>query len=121
MIRDRPDGPTLAGLAHAAAARGEDRALVARALAIADREAAAGEKPLESCHAALVGLYGDGELTALLQRLAEDLAAGRFDRGPRRHAALRLLWAITRQKLAEANPDYLAVADGGAAISPRTG
>jgi hypothetical protein len=112
-MRDRPDGATLAALAQAAAARGEDGALVARALAIVEREAAAGEKPLQSAHAALAGLYGEGALAALLQRFADDIAAGRFDApGPAREAALRLLWAMTRQKLNEANPEYLAAAGG---------
>ncbi|HUH85099.1 MAG TPA: DUF6285 domain-containing protein [Stellaceae bacterium] len=112
-MRDRPDGPTLAALARGAAARGEDRALIGRALAIAEREAAAGEKPLESCRAALVQLYGEAALLPLLRRFGDDISAGRFDApGPAREAALRLLWAITRQKLSEANPDYLAAAEG---------
>ncbi len=110
-MRDRPDAPTLAALAGAAAARGEDGALVARALAIAEREAVAGTKPLEPCRAALAEIYRDGGLAPLLRRFADDIAAGRFDApGPAREAALRLLWTMTRQKLREANPDYLAAA-----------
>jgi len=106
-MRDRPDGATLAQMAMARAAH-EDRALVERARAIAQRERAAGEAPLEACRGALVALYGEGELGPLLQRLADDIRAGRYDApGPRREAMRRLLWSMTRQKLAESNPDYL--------------
>jgi len=112
-MRGRPDGPTLAALARAAT-EGEDAALVARALAIADREAAAGDGPLEECRQALAALYGPGTLAALLRRFAEEIRAGRFDDpGLPRERALRLLWWITRQKLAEANPEYLAAAERG--------
>ena len=112
MRRDRPDGPTLAALARAAAVAGEAAALVARAVAIAEREAAAGDAPLEASRRALADLYGPGALGQLLRCFAEDIRVGRFDDpGPARERALGLLWAITRQKLAEANPDYLAAAD----------
>jgi uncharacterized protein DUF6285 len=106
-MRDRPDGPTLAALAVALAAH-EDRALVERARAIAARERAAGEAPLEACRGALVALYGEAELGPLLRRLADDIRAGLYDApGPQRDAVGHLLWAMTRQKLAESNPDYL--------------
>ena len=75
-MRDRPDGPTLADLAREASARDEDRDLVARALAIAEREAVAGTEPLDECRAALVKRYGEGDIEALLQRLA-DVAQGK--------------------------------------------
>jgi hypothetical protein len=106
-MRDRPDGATLARMAAARTAH-EDRSLVARARAIAAREQAAGEAPLEVCRGALVALYGEGELGPLLRRLAGDIRAGLYDApGPRREAMRRLLWSMTRQKLAESNPDYL--------------
>ncbi|HEV2548312.1 MAG TPA: DUF6285 domain-containing protein [Stellaceae bacterium] len=107
MMRDRPDGATLVKMAAARAAH-EDRSLIERARAIAAREQAAGEAPLEACRGALVALYGEGELEALLRRLAADIRAGLFDApGVRREAVHRLLWSMTRQKLAESNPDYL--------------
>jgi hypothetical protein len=111
-MRDRPDGPTLVELARAAAARGANSDLVARALAIAEREAIAGQAPLEECRAALLQRYGEGDIEALLHRFADDIRAGAFDvSGPARDAVLRLLWAMTRQKLRESNPEYLAAAE----------
>jgi hypothetical protein len=110
-MRDRPDGPTLAALAGEALARDEDRDLVARALAIAEREAVTGTEPLAACRAALAKRYGEGDIEALLQRFADDIRAGVFDAlGPPRDAARRLLWAMTLQKLRESNPEYLAAA-----------
>jgi hypothetical protein len=110
-MRDRPDGPTLADLAREASARDEDRDLVARALAIAEREAVAGTEPLDQCRAALAKRYGEGDIEALLLRFADDIRAGVFDApGPSRAAARRLLWAMTLQKLRESNPEYLAAA-----------
>jgi hypothetical protein len=107
-MRDRPDGATLVKLAAASDANDE---LVARALAIAEREAVAGQEPLDECRAALLRRYGEGDIEALLHRFAADIRAGVFDApGPVRDAALRLLWAMTRQKLRESNPDYLAAA-----------
>jgi hypothetical protein len=109
-MRDRPDGATLVELASASDASGE---LVARARAIAEREAVAGQAALEEWRAALLRHYGDGEVETLLYRFADDIHAGVFDApGPARDAALRLLWAITLQKLRESNPDYLAAAAG---------
>jgi hypothetical protein len=106
-MRDRPDGATLVKMA-AARASYEDRSLVERARAIAAREQAAGEAPLEACRVALVALYGEGKLDPLLRRLAYDIRAGRFDvPGPPREAVRHLLWSMTRHKLAESNPDYL--------------
>jgi hypothetical protein len=110
-MRDRPDGPTL--VEFALAARDADRELVARALAIAQREALAGQAPLEECRGALLQRYGEGDVAALLHRFADDIRAGVFDApGPARDAALRLLWAMTLQKLKESNPEYLAAATG---------
>lgn len=112
-MRDRPDGPTLRALALAARERGEDEALVAHVLAIVEREAAAGELPLKECHAALVELYGRDALPPLWRRLAADIRSGCFDApGPARETVLRVLWMVTRLKLGEANPEYLAAASG---------
>jgi hypothetical protein len=114
-MRDRPDGSTLAEFARQATAREADSELVADALAIAEREAVAGQAPLEECRAALLQRYGEGDVEALLHRFADDIRAGVFDvPGPPRDAALQLLWAMTRQKLRESNPEYLAAATGSA-------
>jgi hypothetical protein len=118
-MRDRPDAATLLAFARAAMARDltpllpaereHEAALIARALAIAAGEAAAGEAPLAACQAALVEIYGAGDLDTLLHRLAAAIRAGTYD-GPSaaREQVKRLLWAITVQKLRESNPDYLA-------------
>ena len=109
-MRDRPDGAALAAMAEARS-EDEERALIERARAIAARESAAGAVPLEACRGALVAIYGEGELEVLLRRLARDIRAGVYDAPtPPREAVRRLLWAITRQKLSESNPDYLCAA-----------
>jgi hypothetical protein len=108
-MRDRPDGATLAALAREA--RPEECELVARALAIAERESLGGSAPVEECQAALAVLYGEGDVVSLLHRFAAEIRAGRFDRpGVGRDQALRLLWTITVRKLRESNPEYLALA-----------
>jgi Domain of unknown function (DUF6285) len=111
MIRDRPDGAMLRALAAAAIERGEDPALVTRALAIAEREAASGTAPVEGIRARLVRRYGDAPIETLLARLAAEIRAGAFDaKGPAQAELQRLLWDITLLKLAESNPEYLAAA-----------
>jgi Domain of unknown function (DUF6285) len=111
MIRDRPDGATLRALAEAAIERGEDPALVARALAIAEREAASGTAPVEAIRARLARRYGDAPIETLLERLAGEIRAGAFDaEGPAQTELRLLLWEITLLKLAESNPEYLAAA-----------
>lgn len=110
-MRDRPDGATLLALAREASAEGGDAELVARAVAIAEREGAAGLAPFEMCRAALAARYGDADIASLLRRFSDEIRAGAFDEpGPARDEARRLLWAITAQKLRESNPDYLAAA-----------
>jgi hypothetical protein len=116
MIRDRPEGATLRALAEAAIGRGEDPALVTRAFAIAEREAAAGAAPVEAIRARLARRYGDAPIETLLARLAAEIRAGAFDaEGPAQAELRRLLWDITLLKLAESNPEYLA-ATGAAPI-----
>jgi Domain of unknown function (DUF6285) len=110
-MRDAPDGPTLLALAQQAQRRGEDPALVGRAISIAAREAAAGDAPVDAIRATLVRRYGTGPIEALLGKFATEIRAGVFDApGPERDAACRLLWEITVRKLAESNPEYLAAA-----------
>jgi Domain of unknown function (DUF6285) len=118
-MRDRPDAAALLDFASAAllrdlapllpAERQHEAVLIARAVAIAGREAAAGDAPLRACQAALAELLGEGDLDTLLRRLAAAIRAGAYDApGPEREDVRRLLWAITVQKLRESNPDYLA-------------
>jgi hypothetical protein len=110
-MRDRPDGASLRALALAAAKEGEDPALAARALAIAEREAAAGAQPVAALMAALRQRYGALDDAALLGRLADEIRAGAFDAaGPERAAMRQWLWRLTLVKLGESNPDYLAAA-----------
>jgi hypothetical protein len=114
MMRDRPDGATLRTLAEAAIERGEDPALVARALAIAEREAASGTAPVEAIRARLARRYGDAPIETLLAQLATEIRAGAFDaEGPAQAELRRLLWDITLLKLVESNPEYLAAARTG--------
>lgn len=107
-MRDRPDAAFLLALAHAAERAGEEAELVARARAIVGREASGGD-PFGRCRAQLVARYGAGEDAELLRRLAEEIRSGTFDRaGAAREEMRALLWAITRAKLVDSNPDYLA-------------
>ena len=119
-MRDRPDGAALLDFARAAllrdlapllpAERRHEAALIARAMAIAAREAAAGDAPLRACQAALSELFGEGDLDGLMRRLAAAIRDGNYDApSPERAQVRRLLWVITLQKLRESNPDYLAV------------
>ena len=103
-MRDRPAGAELARLAQAI---GGDEALAVRCHAIAAREASAGDAAFAPLSAVLATRYGaDGNL---LKRLADEIAAGAFDaEGPARDWARQILWAITRQKLSESNPEFLA-------------
>jgi Domain of unknown function (DUF6285) len=110
-MRDAPDGPTLLALAQQAKRRGEDPALVGRAISIATREAAAGDAPVEAIRARLARLYGPGSLETLLARLAQDIRAGVFDAPAADRETVRLLlWEMTVAKLKESNPEYLAAA-----------
>lgn len=109
-MRDRPSGAALAALAHALSeegALGEEDALAARCRAIWAREAGAGDA-FAAYRAALAARYGAGEERWLLERLAADIRGGALDDGSADREALgALLRAITRQKLAESNPDIL--------------
>ena len=91
--------------------------MVGAAMAIAAREAEAGDRALVAEGEALAALYGeagvaDEPLEAALGRLnrrfAADLRSGAFDApGARQAAALRLLREVTMAKLMECNPKYL--------------
>ncbi len=113
-MRDRPDAEFLLARAREAVARGEGGELVARARAIAERECAAGDAPVERFRQALAERYGEGGIELLLRRLVAEIRSGAADTpGPVQAALRRLLWRMTRQKLAESNPGYLAAADAG--------
>ncbi len=104
--------------------------LVATAMAIAEREAIAGDAPARDIAERLVEFYGtaphpsplpaggeregpakrEGEgLYRLLLRLARDLREGAFETcQTRARAARAILWRLTIVKLREGNPQFLA-------------
>jgi Domain of unknown function (DUF6285) len=118
-VRDLPTGPALLALArdillhelmpllpqegHLAAR------LVANSMAIAEREAVAGEEPAQEILRELEKLYGDGEQGLLLRRLAQDIRAGGFDESQLSERHVReILWLHTITKLRSANPRFLS-------------
>lgn len=116
-MRDPPDAAFLLALAREASQREGDVELAARARAIAEREHAAGDVPVERIRQALAERYGDGGIDALLCRLAGEIRTGAADKpGPARAALRSLLWEMTLQKLRESNPDYLAAVEASGAL-----
>ncbi len=119
-VRDLPTGPALLALARDVLlhelmpllpqeAHLEAR-LVANSMAIAEREAVAGEGPAQEILCELEKLYGKSGSTrrGLLTRLARDLRGGSFEGSePREHQARRTLWWLTIAKLRCANPRFL--------------
>ena len=120
-MRDLPTGPALLALARDMLLRELmpllpqeaqlEARLVANSMAIAEREAVAGEEPAEEIVCALEKLYGElgsgrGEL---LVRLARDLRGGAFEGSElREHEARDILWRLTIAKLRSANPRFLS-------------
>ena len=93
-----------------------DARIVAAAMAIAEREGRAGERPLAVFAGQLASFYGlsaeaagaESE-AALWRRFAGDLREGAFRGAPSRERAARsLLWRLTLWKLSEGNPKFLA-------------
>lgn len=83
--------------------------LLATAIAIAEREAAACDAPARDVMPLLEELYGEGDIAQLFARLAADLRAGAFEIcEPRARAARAILWRLTIVKLREGNPAFLA-------------
>src|ERR1700680_856416 len=86
--------------------------LVATAMAIAEREAIAGDAPLHAILGLLAEFYGcsqSGPDHASLRRFAADLRAGAFEACDKRGRAARaILWRLTMLKLREGNPLFLA-------------
>lgn len=126
-MRDLPGGAGLLALAREMLVdellplvppeREREVRLIATAMAIAEREAIAGEAPAWEITAGLGGLYGPqtggrgarAPEGALLHRFARDLRNGAFEAcGARGRAACALLWRMTILKLREGNPSFLA-------------
>ena len=116
-IRDLPSGAELLALARESLLgellprlppeRDREARLIATAMAIAKREAAAGAAPRQEIAARLAEFYGRGD--AALRRFAVDLRAGAFETCEKRGRAARaLLWQMTMLKLREGNPGFLA-------------
>jgi aminoglycoside phosphotransferase (APT) family kinase protein len=132
FIRDLPTGLELAELgrhllldellALLPPERHREAHLVATAMAIAAREAAAGDGPFRDILGRLAEFYGctkkslsalqDGEGAStekLLCRFARDLRNGAFESYPSQEAAARaILWRLTIARLRAANPQFLA-------------
>ncbi len=126
-MRDKPTAAELLAIAretllrellpHSGDAQRYNALMVGAAMAIAAREAEAGDGALVAERDALATLYGeaggadeplDDALRRLNRRFAADLRAGAFDApGARQAAALRLLREVTMAKLMECNPKYL--------------
>jgi len=117
-MRDLPSGAALLALGRellldqllpvVPPERQRELRLLATAIAIAEREALAGDAPTRDILERLVEFYG-GPDHALLRRLAADLRMGAFERCDRRGRAARaILWRLTILKLREGNPQFLA-------------
>ncbi len=84
--------------------------LLANSMAIAEREAMAGEAPAQEMLEELEKFYSEAgaEGQSLLRRFAGDLRAGRFEASePRERCAREILWRLTIAKLRSANPRFL--------------
>jgi hypothetical protein len=116
-MRDLPSGAALLALGRdlidellplVPPERQRELRLVATVMAIAEREAIAGDTPVRDILGQLAEFYG-GPDDALLRRLAADLRAGAFDACEMRGRAARaILWRMTMMKLREGNPHFLA-------------
>jgi hypothetical protein len=125
-MRDQPDGAALLALAREVLdgerppGRCADRRLARRAIDIAERERAAGDRHFAAAERELAAFYatpltpslspqgGDRE-NALWRRFARDLRAGAFEGdAARARAARALLWRLTVARLRIANPQFLA-------------
>jgi hypothetical protein len=144
LMRDLPTGPALLALARDVLLRDLlpllpreahlDARLVANSMAIAEREAAAGEGAARELLRGLESFYGDATLTHpaqragstlsriagegaerseagegerdLLTRFAHDLRIGAFVGSD--SEARNILWQLTITKLRQANPRFLA-------------
>jgi Domain of unknown function (DUF6285) len=123
-MRDLPTGPALLALARDVLfndllpllppeARLDAR-LVANGMAIAEREAIAGDEPAEAILRKLQSFYtarreAGEDQEGVLPRFAQDLRVGAFEPcEPLRREARQILWQLTFAKLRLANPRFLA-------------
>jgi len=115
-MRDLPSGAALLALARDVLLRELlpllpeerrlDALLVARCMAIAEREAETGEAPERE----LQDLYGaGGDTDERLRRFARELRIGAFENSRDREVGARaILWRLTVAKLRRSNPEFLA-------------
>ena len=115
-MRDLPSGAALLALARDVLLRELlpllpeerrlDALLVARCMAIAEREAETGEAPERE----LRNLYGaGGDTDERLRRFARELRIGAFENSRDGEARARaILWRLTVAKLRRSNPEFLA-------------
>ena len=115
-MRDLPSGAVLLALAREVLVselmpllpeeRRSDALLVARCMAIAQREAETGEIPEHELRL----FYGAGtDSDQLLARFARDLRNGAFENSSNREVCARaMLWRLTIAKLRQSNPEVLA-------------
>src|SRR5262245_11042196 len=115
-MRDLPSGPALLALAREVLLSElvprlpeevrSDALLVARCMAIAEREAETGissERELRI----LCGASTDPD--GLFARFARELRIGAFENSPNRELCARaMLWRLTIAKLRQSNPEFLA-------------
>ena len=119
-MRDLPSGPRLLALARDVLLHDLmpllppeahlDARFVANSMAIAEREASAGEESAQGIFDDLEKLYGDAGSgrPELLARLAHDLRIGAFESSKQRERdARRIMWRLTIAKLRSANPRFL--------------
>jgi|SRR5271165_1632204 len=119
-MHDLPTGPTLLALARDVLLRDLmpllpqeahlEARLVANSIAIAEREAATGERPTQEILHELEKLYGEAGSgkPGLLARLAHDLRVGALETAAQReHHARHILWRLVIVKLRSANPRFL--------------
>jgi hypothetical protein len=95
-------------LPHLPPERRRDAHLIATTMAIASREASAGQGWQKEVEQTLGDFYGETG-NEHLPRFAADLRNGAFETSPSRAAAARaILWRLTIEKLREGNPHFLA-------------
>ncbi|MBP2228866.1 hypothetical protein J2847_002158 [Azospirillum agricola] len=123
MINDEPDARDLVAIALSSfrdsilplvpAEQRFTALMIANALATAERELAAGDKAEPALAAAVGGLIGEEgalsvPLAVLVPRLCAAIADGRFDAAGPQAALRRVLFDLTRARLAVSNPKLLA-------------
>ncbi|MCG5241835.1 DUF6285 domain-containing protein [Azospirillum doebereinerae] len=119
MINDEPDARDLVAIALRSfretilplvpAEQRFTALMIANALATAERELAAGTSAEPALAAAVGGLLGEtGDLSTLAPRLCAAIGEGRFDDDEPQAALRRVLFDLTRARMAVSNPKLLA-------------